>query len=211
MGETTLEILVIAIYTWTPVLIIVGTLSDIEKGTDALDELRKLVHPESDQDSVQSVHNPLSKHNSELKLENIHFAYERSNGESGFSVGPVNLTLKAGETLFVIGGNGSGKTTLMKILTGLYQPTSGLIRINGKSTDLTYHRHLFSTVFSDFHLFDTIYGLDTIDNEIVNKLLKQMNLEHKTRWIPEEKRFDNTRLSSGQVKRLALVVSLLED
>ena len=210
-GETALEILVIAIYTWTPVLIIVGTLSDIEKGTAALDELRKLVRSETDRDSAQSLHNPLSNHFSELTLENIQFAYEGNKGESGFSVGPVNLTLKPGKTLFVVGGNGSGKTTLMKILTGLYPPTSGVIRINDTPTDLTHYRHLFSAVFSDFHLFDTIYGLDTIENEIVQKLLKQMNLDHKTRWIPEEKRFDNTRLSSGQMKRLALVVSLLED
>jgi putative ATP-binding cassette transporter len=47
-------------------------------------------------------------------------------------VGPVNLTLQRGE-LFLIGGNGSGKSTLAMLLTGLYQPQSGQILLDGKA------------------------------------------------------------------------------
>ncbi|VDZ70641.1 Putative ATP-binding component of a transport system (plasmid) [Klebsiella aerogenes] len=45
--------------------------------------------------------------------------------DNSFAVGPINLTLKRGELVFLIGGNGSGKSTLAMLLTGLYQPISG--------------------------------------------------------------------------------------
>lgn len=58
-----------------------------------------------------------------LELRNVTFAYQ----DNAFSVGPINLTIKRGELLFLIGGNGSGKSTLAMLLTGLYQPQSGEI------------------------------------------------------------------------------------
>ncbi len=214
-GETALEILIIAIYVWTPVLTIVGTLPDIENGRSAMDGLRRLARAEGDiRESVRHVRDPSevpAKNFAELKLENVGFVYEGGDGESGFSVGPVSLAVRTGETLIVAGGNGSGKTTLMKILTGLYQPSSGMIRLDGSPADMTRYRHLFSTVFSDFHLFDALYGSDAPDDETVQELLRQTDLHRKTRWIADEKCFDRIRLSAGQMKRLALVVSLLED
>lgn len=53
--------------------------------------------------------------------------------DNAFSVGPVNLTIHRGELLFLIGGNGSGKSTLAMLLTGLYQPQSGEILLDGKA------------------------------------------------------------------------------
>lgn len=49
----------------------------------------------------------------------------------------VNLKVKKGEIHALVGENGAGKSTLMSILFGLYQPTSGEIRINGKSVVIT--------------------------------------------------------------------------
>lgn len=63
-----------------------------------------------------------------LELRDVSFHY----GDNGFQVGPVNLTLRRGELVFLIGGNGSGKSTLAMLLTGLYQPQSGTLLLDGK-------------------------------------------------------------------------------
>ena len=71
------------------------------------------------------------------------------------------------------------------------------------------YRSLFSAIFSDYHLFDRLYGLTQVEGARVDELLKLMRLETKTRY--KDGRFENQDLSTGQKKRLALIVSLLED
>ena len=71
------------------------------------------------------------------------------------------------------------------------------------------YRELFAAIYSDYHLFDRLYGLPNIDDSRVISLLQLMQLEKKTRW--RDGRFENQELSTGQKKRLALVISLLED
>ncbi len=63
-----------------------------------------------------------------LELRDVTFHYP----DQRFAVGPLNLTLKRGELVFLIGGNGSGKSTLAMLLTGLYQPISGQILVDGQ-------------------------------------------------------------------------------
>ena len=60
-----------------------------------------------------------------LTFHDVAFSYNNDKGESLFSVGPLDLTVKQGEILFLVGGNGSGKTTLIKLLAGLYYPADG--------------------------------------------------------------------------------------
>jgi len=121
--------------------------------------------------------------------------------------------LEAGvTTLFRIGGTGSGKSTLMKTLVGLYHPTSGAIVMDGTlitAETAAWYRSHFTVIFSDYHLFDRLYGFEHVSPTRVNELLKLMQIEDKTAF--EDGRFTTLELSSGQRKRLALVVALLED
>src|SRR4029079_247127 len=71
------------------------------------------------------------------------------------------------------------------------------------------YRNLFSAIFSDFHLFDRLYGLRTVDPAGGDKLLRLMEISSKTAY--RGGRFSNINLSTGQRKRLALVIAYLED
>lgn len=64
----------------------------------------------------------------DFELRDVCFHYP----DNSFAVGPINLTLQRGELVFLIGGNGSGKSTLAMLLTGLYQPASGQILLDGQ-------------------------------------------------------------------------------
>ncbi|WP_267879716.1 serine hydrolase [Caldalkalibacillus mannanilyticus] len=64
-----------------------------------------------------------------MKLEEVTFQYRNEKGKT-FTVGPLNDEFHAGEIIFIIGGNGSGKSTLAKLITGLYTPDSGVIKMN---------------------------------------------------------------------------------
>ena len=144
----------------------------------------------------------------ELKYTDITYCYHDSN-EAGFKVGPISISVKAGETLFITGGNGSGKSTLLKLITGLYPCSSGRVELNHKEIDIGCYRSLFSAIFFDYHLFDRFYGSNKIDPQRVKELIQMMQLENKVTF--EDNRFSSLHLSTGQRKRLALIMSIVAD
>ena len=148
-----------------------------------------------------------------LEVVNVTHAYRRENEEKPFMIGPINLSFRAGELVYLVGGNGSGKSTLAKILTGLYTPEVGEIRVNGVVIDDRnrddYRQH-FSSVFSDFHLFESFIGLQGVDrDQQARAYLKQLHLDHKV--TIKNGKLSTTELSQGQRKRLALLTAYLED
>ncbi len=66
-----------------------------------------------------------------VTLDSACFQYA---GDTGFGVGPLNLKIERGEIVFLVGGNGSGKTTVMKLLTGLYMPQRGALKVDQNKT-----------------------------------------------------------------------------
>jgi putative ATP-binding cassette transporter len=150
-------------------------------------------------------------------LDNIEFKYPSVvNGDStqndAFQIGPFSLNINRGEMVFLVGGNGCGKTTLLKVLTGLYQPTGGQLRVNDMPitrNNVDSFRNHISAIFSDFHLFQRLYGYEDIDPVRVDTLLNQLKISDKTSFVDGE--FTTIKLSTGQRKRVALVAALLED
>lgn len=141
-----------------------------------------------------------------------HLTFARGEGSERFVVGPVDLSIQRGETLFITGGNGSGKTTFIKMLTGLYPADSGEILVDGRlvaRSDMQRYRNMFGAVFSDFHLFPTLYGVERIDRERAAGLIDEMEVENKAHL--DGRRFSTVDLSTGQRKRLALVATQLEN
>ncbi len=134
--------------------------------------------------------------------------------DNAFSVGPINLTIHRGELLFLIGGNGSGKSTLAMLLTGLYQPQSGEILLDGKALSAEKpedYRKLFSAVFTDVWLFDWLLGPEgqQADPALVEKWLAHLQMSHKLEL--QDGKILNLKLSKGQKKRVALLLALAEE
>ncbi len=148
-----------------------------------------------------------------LILKNVIHTYPGEEIDRAFSVGPINLTIKAGELIFIVGGNGSGKSTLAKLVAGLYVPKPGEIWLDGElivDSNREWYRQHFSTVFSDFYLFEQLVSAEvsTVD-ERAQTYLEKLQLEKKV--SVRDGRLSTTALSQGQRKRLALLSAYLED
>jgi putative ATP-binding cassette transporter len=147
-----------------------------------------------------------------IELDGVVYSHRGQDGVASFTLGPCDLSIRPGETIFVVGGNGSGKSTLTRVLTQLYRVEAGALLWDGVLVDgstASRYRNLFSAVYADFHLFDRLYGMEGVDPEHVRRLLADVGLADKTQYV--DGRFTNVGLSTGQRKRLALVVALIED
>ena len=145
-----------------------------------------------------------------LALQRVFYSYVVEGGR--FDVGPINLSIRAGETVFITGGNGSGKSTLIKLLTGLYSPISGELLVNDvlvSSDNAQAFRDRFCAVFSDFHLFRKLYGIPVPEVGVADNWLEEMEIASKTRIVGEG--FSTIDLSAGQRKRVALIAAMLEN
>ena len=89
-----------------------------------------------------------------IEYKDVYFSYDEKQSDSSFALGPINLELKKGETIFIVGGNGSGKSTFINTITGLYAPTKGQILLDGEETNVTEQiQNLTAAVFTDNHIF----------------------------------------------------------
>ncbi|MFM0130421.1 cyclic peptide export ABC transporter [Paraburkholderia sediminicola] len=190
-----------------------GLLSAIPNLSTARVALERVEQVNAELPIEQTVAAPQTTAFESIVFEGVTHRYFREKENDVFTLGPVNLSFRPGELIYLIGGNGSGKTTLAKMIVGLYTPESGRILLNGKEVDEVqrdaYRQH-FSVVFSDFFLFDTLLGirLDNVD-AAAHALLEDLQLAHKVKI--ENGVFSTLELSQGQRKRLALLVSYLED
>ena len=147
-----------------------------------------------------------------IRLDQVSFHYPAAESQPSFEMGPVSLEIARGEILFIRGGNGSGKSTLLKVLCGLYHPKKGAIRVQDRQVETGQYpsyREIFSVIFTDYHLFDRLYGLESVDPAEVDRLLRLVGLNGKTSF--QKGMFTNLNLSTGQKKRLGLVVTFLEN
>jgi len=184
-------------------------LSHVDSAFAQLDELEaRLRHDHREPDQKSGLIDPAFD---SIQMSALIFDHRTESGQTVFTLGPCDLKLRAGQVVVFRGGNGSGKSTLLKTLAFLYRPRSGAILWDGVPVgrnNVADYRNLFATVFWDFHLFDRLYGLPQRTDAEVNGLLEEFGINHLTRY--ENGAFARTDLSTGQRKRLALAVAILE-
>ena len=204
--------LLVVIYMMNPLASVIETWPYLARGRVAAERLRDLT-ARLERDAGPRSTTVQATNWERLELKNVRFAYRGDDGRARFELGPLDFALRPGEIVFVTGGNGSGKSTFAKVLTGLYVPEAGEIRLDGRPvTDDTrpaYHG-LFSAVFSDFHLFDRLLGVAGSDVDArARSMLRRLELFPQV--DVQDGVFSTTTLSSGQRKRVALVTALLDD
>jgi putative ATP-binding cassette transporter len=204
----------VLLYIRGPLQQVITNLSQLGRGGVALDKVERL-GLQLNEDAEPEAPAGLSAERAgwrRLDLDGVTFTFADDAGEAGFALGPIDLTLRPGELVFLIGGNGSGKTSFAKLLLGLYEPASGEIRWDGERVDragLDRYRQSFSAVFFDFHLFDEISGEGGDLDERARLQLRELQLDGKVKVA--DGRLSTTALSQGQRKRLALLSACLED
>ncbi len=206
----------------TIVLFIIGPLGTVISGIQALAKCNVAVHNLTLLEQALDRFTPARRDGAaavsslqdfrDIEMQEVSFHYVDQDKNELFRVGPLNLTIRKGEILFVMGGIGSGKTTFLKLLTALYPPHTGRLLVDDSALGearLQSYRALFTAIFADFHLFRKLYGLSHVPEETVEQLLAQFRLQEKTALATDH--FTTIHLSTGQRKRLAMIVALLED
>ncbi|WP_207283211.1 cyclic peptide export ABC transporter [Pseudomonas sp. FW300-N2F2] len=210
------------LYIMGPLSLLVGAMPLLAAGRVACTRLSEFgfsindPHPEPLETDVPKVH--LLEHKkswNRIELKAVRMHYQELHAETGFSLGPIDLTVQAGELIYIVGGNGCGKSTLAKLLCGLYIPQEGEVQLDGKPVtdeNRNDYRDLFSAVFSDFHLFNRLIGPDEEDGSptLASKYLETLGLADKIK-IEGQGYSTLKALSYGQQKRLALVCAYMED
>ena len=181
-----------------------GAIADL---VDRLETACPPALPEDDEAPTPSLE-PFRK----ISLSGVQFSYPPQGQDRSFAVGPMDFDVRSGEIVFLTGGNGSGKSTFLRLLTGLYAPTDGEVRVDATAVDAVNrqaYRDLFAAVFSDYHLFRRLYGVAPADPAEIQEWLARLDLDGKTQFVGD--RFEPIDLSTGQRKRLALLAAVVED
>jgi putative ATP-binding cassette transporter len=207
--------ILVILYIRTPITVLLSVIPSFSEAQVALQKVNNLglsLQKEIKKDSPERTSEVDAGWQS-IELDGVMHAYYTDREEGSFALGPLDLTFRPGELVFLVGGNGSGKSTFAKILTGLYVPEAGAIRLDGRPvTNETRdsYRQLFSAVFSDYYLFERVAGgKDPGLDARAQEYLVQLQLDHKLRV--EDRKFSTTALSQGQRKRLTLLNAYLED
>lgn len=197
------------LYMKGPVEQIMQALPSIERGRVALARIAELTATFADvpPETTPALAPPVLERG--IALHDVTYRFAGTDGRDAFAVGPIDLVLRPGELVFIVGENGSGKTTLIKLLLGLYAPHDGTIHLDGRKVEAetrdAYRQH-FSAVLSDYFLFEELPpGADTT---CVPNHLARLGLGGKL--TVENGRLSTTDLSTGQRKRLALLHAYLE-
>lgn len=152
----------------------------------------------------------------DIEFKNVWFKYPNTDN---YVLKDINIKIKYGDKLAIVGYNGAGKTTFIKLLCRLYEPTKGSIYLNGvdiQTIDINQYRDFLSVIFQDFVLFkfsvkeNIILDLD-YDEDLLNKVIFKSGLNDKIKGLPNGvdtelgKEFDPTGIefSGGEGQKLA--------
>lgn len=157
----------------------------------------------------------------EIRFEKVFYRYKN---KENFALHNVNISIKKGETIFIVGMNGSGKSTFIKLMTGLYRPTAGNILYDGNNQDeIGNIFQNFTVLFQDYSKFpfsinDNVTlgkGQRSNTNNSIDSVLEKVGMDKYVNTLPEKGetflgkiKMGAINLSEGQWQKVALARAL---
>lgn len=159
-----------------------------------------------------------------IEFKNVHFRYP---GASNDTLSNINLKIKPGEKLAIVGLNGAGKTTLIKLMCGFLDPTEGEVLLNDvniKEFNRRDYYKLFSAVFQDYSVLDVTIEEnvaqtdENVDEKLLWECIEKAGLTQKIKELPDGIKThlgrvftDGIDLSGGELQRLMLARALYKN
>ena len=198
---------------------IINVLPTFSTGFEAVSSISEIMMSKDVEDDRGKAHVDSVEGN--VKFDHVYYRYP--NGTQ-YVVDDLNLDVKAGECIAVVGASGSGKSTIMNMIIGFLQPTSGHLYIDGRDIteiSLTEYRHCISVVPQNSILFsgtireNITYGMENIGEEKLQQVAEMANLNEFVKDLPNG--LDTFigehggKLSGGQKQRITIARALIRD
>ena len=199
---------------------IVGNITNVSRQAQKAGYIFDYLEEESETDSTSNTYIP--QRSISIELNNVSYKYENAESDT---IRNISISISEGEKIAIVGENGAGKTTLIKVLCGLYRPTSGQVKINSVLvSDSRQLYNSFSTVFQEVCVFpvtirEFIVSNKEYDENLLKAALIKADLYDKV--VSLEKK-DNTKigkniyddgidLSGGEKQKLLLARALYKN
>ncbi|MEE0929725.1 MAG: ABC transporter ATP-binding protein [Acutalibacteraceae bacterium] len=186
--------------------------ASIERTTEILNEKSDIINPERPVTEVK---------NGDISFENVNFSYKKDS--NNYCLKNINLSIKSGETIGIIGGTGSSKSSLIQLISRLYDTSTGSVSvgdINVKDYDLNTLRDSVAVVLQKNVLFSgTIkenlrWGNENATDEEIKRVCQLAQADEFIESFPEK--YDTyieqggSNVSGGQKQRLCIARALLK-
>jgi ABC transporter fused permease/ATP-binding protein len=198
------------------------TYSQLQKAIGATENLLDILDEKPEMNGIPEVKLPEKRFSGHIEFRNVSFAYP---SRKEFPViRNLSFEIEPGKQLAIVGPSGAGKSTLTALLLRLFEPTSGIILVDGKPAneyDLTFYRSQMALVPQDVILFggtireNILYGKPGASEDEMIEAAKKANAHDFIMSFPDGYETivgeRGTKLSGGQRQRIAIARAVLSD
>jgi ATP-binding cassette subfamily B protein len=198
---------------------VISLVPAIAKGVESVNSIGEVLLSDEVEDNQGKLE--ISEVQGHFTFENVHFHYKDSDSDV---LNGLNLDVKPGETIALVGESGAGKSTILNMVIGFYKATGGQLLLDGRNMDnldLRSYRHFLAVVPQTSILFsgsirDNItYGCEDVSEEKLAQVIEAANLKDLIAGMPHgldtQVGEHGGKLSGGQRQRVSIARALIRD